>query len=280
MGDIGILVVHGMGTQKADFDDEFKAKLTKELGASMNRIAWEKVHWAPVVAGAETDMWKRVSQDGDLDWRRVRQFFMNYFADALAYQRAGYRRQVDTDPSATYERIQDCVRDALVRLRKQLGGDKPVVVVAHSLGAYIMTSYVYDRQHWNRAKEGDVDDPRGTTLFTRMETLAGLVTHGANLPLFAFATTKPKTIDFPGVALPPPIAARAAWLNFYDPDDVLGWPLKHVYDEPASTIARIVDTPVNVGGLLTSWNPMAHTAYWTDKDFVQPVAQFLESLLP
>lgn len=38
------------------------------------------------------------------------------------------------------------------------------------------------------------------------------------------------------------------------------------------------DVPVNAGGLLTSWNPGSHIAYWTDNDVTVPVAEKLATL--
>jgi hypothetical protein len=35
------------------------------------------------------------------------------------------------------------------------------------------------------------------------------------------------------------------------------------------------DREINVGGILTSWNPMSHSEYWTNGDFTGPVAEFI-----
>ena len=274
MKELGVLVIHGMGDETPDFDEGIRSKLEAKLGAAtFARIAWQPVHWAPEVAPAQRDMWDAVRVDADLDWKPVRRFFLDYFADALAYQRYGYRREADS----TYERIQDVVHSALVDLDAKLGPDRPLVVLAHSLGAYVITSYTWDRQRWD-ASTGV--DPRGTSGFTRMEHLAGIVTFGCNLPFFAFGAKVPKTIKFPGAALPTHLAATARWLNFYDADDVLGWPIKNVYVEPQETIDLITDYQVNVGiPLLQSSNPLSHLGYWKDNDMVGPVAEYLQSVL-
>ncbi|HSX82661.1 MAG TPA: hypothetical protein VLQ80_29380 [Candidatus Saccharimonadia bacterium] len=39
------------------------------------------------------------------------------------------------------------------------------------------------------------------------------------------------------------------------------------------------DLEINVGNLLTAWNPIAPTAYWTDNDFTKPVAQLIRDLV-
>ena len=34
-----------------------------------------------------------------------------------------------------------------------------------------------------------------------------------------------------------------------------------------------------VHGILTSWNPLSHSEYWTDDNFTEPVAEFLKSFI-
>lgn len=65
----------------------------------------------------------------------------------------------------------------------------------------------------------------------------------------------------------------AKWLNYYDPDDVLGYPLKPINAEYRKVVSK--DIAINTGGILTSWNPMAHNGYWTDNDFTKPVAKYI-----
>ncbi|NIQ25048.1 MAG: hypothetical protein GTN88_00295, partial [Gammaproteobacteria bacterium] len=69
----------------------------------------------------------------------------------------------------------------------------------------------------------------------------------------------------------------ASWLNFFDPDDVLGYPLKPLSPEYRRAVSR--DITINVGGIAASWNPLSHSKYWTDNDFTKPVAKFIDKLL-
>jgi hypothetical protein len=70
--------------------------------------------------------------------------------------------------------------------------------------------------------------------------------------------------------------AKGGWINFYDQDDVIGYPLRTI--NPAYKSAVKEDRAVNVGGLLSSWNPTAHTEYWTDSDVLGPIAEELATL--
>ena len=135
-----------------------------------------------------------------------------------------------------------------------------------------MSSYIYDLQKPRNRRAG-------TVKFQQMQTVAGFITFGCNIPLFTFRFQKDdiKPIKFPGAGLSAANKDRARWLNFYDPDDVFGYPLK-----PINTAYRKVvnkDIPINVGGIISSWNPLSHGKYWTDNDFTKPVTKFINSFL-
>jgi hypothetical protein len=115
-----------------------------------------------------------------------------------------------------------------------------------------------------------------------------MVTFGCNIPLFSLAYPVVKPINLPGKGIKKPSLIKASkWLNFLDPDDVLGWPLKPLYEknldkltpQQKKTVARIEDDDINVGSLVTSWNPAAHLGYWTDNDFTKPVSKYLRQVV-
>ena len=113
--------------------------------------------------------------------------------------------------------------------------------------------------------------------FKRMERLAGMITFGCNIPLFTFAHHTVVPITFPAAQLSPSVKAKARWFNFYDPDDVLGYPLRPINSAYRNVVNK--DIAINVGGLFSSWNPLSHGAYWTDNNFTKPVARFISSIL-
>ncbi len=59
---------------------------------------------------------------------------------------------------------------------------------------------------------------------------------------------------------------------------MLAWRVKQLCPEYEAN-NQIADRPINVGGLLTSWNPASHSEYWTDNDFTEPVAEQIVSVL-
>ena len=63
------------------------------------------------------------------------------------------------------------------------------------------------------------------------------------------------------------------WGHFYDENDVCGFPLRTLNSQYREKVKA--DVAVNVGGLLTSWNPASHFGHWGDKDIVRPMAKAL-----
>jgi len=265
--EIGILVIHGIGVQEKNFADGFIDKVNgrlKDVGVLPEAVAWEPAFWADLLTKNEDDLWKKLSAPYDLGWVKVRKFVINVLADAVAYQRDP---EEDED---MYKRIHARIREHLAHLRTSLGDqDKPLIIIAHSLGSVIASNYTWDAQRQNKYS-------LGANSFERMETLASLVTFGSNIPLFTLALSDPKPIEFPPAQLPANLKAAAKWLNFFDPDDVLGYPLKPLSPSYGETVSA--DIEVNVGGLFTSWNPISHTEYWTDDNFTKPVAALIRDV--
>jgi pimeloyl-ACP methyl ester carboxylesterase len=266
--EIGILVIHGIGIQDKNFANGLIDKVNGSLknnGVTPGAVAWEPAFWADLLTKNEEELWKGLSAQHNLSWVKVRQFVINVLADALAYQR---NPEEDQD---MYKRIHARIREHLAHLRTSLGDqDNPLIVIAHSLGSVIASNYTWDAQTWNKYSLGD--NP-----FERMETLASLVTFGSNIPLFTLALPDPKAIEFPPAQLPENLKAAAKWLNFFDPDDVLGYPLKPL--SPSYGKAVNEDIEVNAGSWITSWNPISHTEYWTNGDFTKRVAALISDVV-
>jgi len=75
----------------------------------------------------------------------------------------------------------------------------------------------------------DKDKPENS--FESMQNLAGIITFGCNIPLFTFAYNHVKPIEFPPSNLDSKLKQKAKWINYYDSDDILGYPLKPINAE-------------------------------------------------
>jgi len=273
-GKIGVLIIHGMGRQPEEFSTGLRDELQDRLGNLASRFKWEDIYWAEELEKREKNLWNIMrnaenedKQPIDLDWVPLRKFVVHYFGDALAYQRD------ISKPQSAYALIHKLISGSIDTLNNELNdSDAPIIVLAHSLGAHIMSNYIWDQQH-------DTGLP-----FTPIPNLLAMITFGCNIPLFSLAFPVAKPINLPGEGITNPSQIKVSkWQNFLDSDDVLGWPLKPLYKKNLNklspkqkkTVSRIVDHEISVGSIFTSWNPGAHTDYWTDDDFTVPVATYL-----
>ena len=89
----------------------------------------------------------------DLDWRRVREFVVHNFGDAVAYQRDSVRE------GSAYTAVHRIISSRLRALKTALADrTAPIMVVAHSLGAHMMSNYIWDRQRRRRGEPDALED--------------------------------------------------------------------------------------------------------------------------
>ena len=184
-----------------------------------------------------------------------------------------------------------------------------MILIGHSLGCHIISSFIWDVntiKNWDEerlASEGEeirefADYLRNGSPFRRLDTLAGLVMMGSNMPLFTF-TFGPSRImpitssrhpdgvpAFPGKHLDAATRERARWLNFYSRNDLLGYPLKPLNDAYANE-PLLEDIEVASEGPLFRAagyvsQPLvaysAHTGYWNNRRVIRGAADLITSV--
>jgi hypothetical protein len=284
--EIGVLIVHGMGTPAPSYAEGLVERLTAALGPAAARVRFEACHWSPILQPAQDRVWARLRAGGArMDQQWARRWLVSALGDPAGYL-SGYLQ----DGEPVYARVHEAVRAALARLAGRLAraDATPLVVLAHSLGSVIVSNYVWNEQRASgevrpAASPGGDAPPAarraavGRTPFERMETLTTLVTYGSNIPLFVPPVERLECIRLPRATLPARYRAVARWLNVYDPDDLLGYPLATLWDDTKGT--RITDVTVDAGPFLASGTPFAHTFYNSDRDFVALVARELATVL-
>ena len=276
---LAIAVVHGIGKQEPDFWKPMAKDLTARFAdaagitkkAAAEALVFEPVFWAPVLAKKEGMLWSRLLEGGELDFLSLRRFMVEFAADAIAYQpRPG--------EGAVYEDVHAVFAEAMAQLAVRAGPSAPLVVISHSLGTVVASNYIYDLQKTfpavgvgrndlipkkAREKIGDTPLEHGTTL-------AWLVTMGSPIALWSLRYAEfgvPVAVPAPGFRAVHP-ALKCGWINFFDEDDVIGYPLKSIYGD-----AILLDRQVNSGGLLASWNPLSHNGYWDDEDVTRKISK-------
>ncbi len=266
---LAVGVIHGMGSQEDDFAEPLREELTErfqDLGGEPDDLVFEPIYWAPVLNKNERDLWNKVTKRHDLDYTRLRRFVINALGDAIAYQplKPGAKKTQNV-----YRQIHEVLRQSLHQLSLRAGKNAPLVLLAHSLGSVIVSNY-----WWDMWKKGTAPNP-----LEGGETLAGLVTFGSPLAVWSLRYEGfGKPIKFPHPKLKthyPRVTPK--WLNYFDEDDILAYPLKDLNNDYKKIVTR--DIPISVGGLFSGWNPLSHNGYWTDNDFTKPVTRLLHEIL-
>ena len=273
---LAVLAVHGMGDTELQFDRKLKSAIRKRLTAqAWSRVSWNRVYYQPVLQKNQKRVMDATLRMADVDWIKLRRFVLYGFSDAAGMEARPYAR------NSVYQKIQEVVLEALDQafdaLEEPTG---PVVVIANSLGCQVISNYIWDAQRRSCGAgvfRSDSRNPIGQRSakdkFRRLKTLRYLFTSGCNIPIFIAGKPenkiKPITVGSRGW--------NFRWENYYDPDDVLGWPLRPINARYRAAVA--VERPINAGGPLNSWSPMSHGAYWTDSDFLDPVEKGIRTLL-
>lgn len=284
---LAVLLIHGMGHPAPDFADDLIARLTHALGADARRVRFAPYHWSPILQWAQDRVWRRMEAGGArMDGRWARRWIVSALGDPAGYL-SGYLQDGHPVHLRVHERLRDTLGGLAERLERP--DETPLAVLAHSLGAVVVSNYVWNEE---RAAEEVRPGPSATlggalgevlrlavgrTPFERMETLTTLVTYGANVPVFLPPVERLACIRFPRPGLPERLRAVARWTNVYDPDDWLGYPLAGLWDDTHGTV--IHDVTLDVGGFPVSATPFSHTRYDQDAGFVGLVADQLAAVL-
>ncbi|TMV08828.1 hypothetical protein FGK63_06820 [Ruegeria sediminis] len=277
---MAVVVIHGMGSQFSGveqpssaltFSRELHKRVERFVGADMGEVAWREVVWAHVLQGRQKEYLRKIKRRTGYD--DVREFVVRNLSDAASY------RQTPDGTDKTYEAIHAQVDRVMEDVRVQVGDQAPVLLLAHSLGGHIMSNYIYDLQRHLL----DTGQTLHSTPVRNMQTVAGIMTFGCNIPIFLFAYPEASITPIapPNSALPQGLRFQTWWYNFFDKHDVLGYPLRDcapAYDLLVAS-REIRDVSINSGNIFTSWNPLSHNGYWKDPDLYEPVGRMIRNML-
>ncbi|WP_426449557.1 chemotaxis protein [Paenibacillus sp. S-38] len=267
---LAVLIVHGMGQQKETYADELKEQLadayrlrSEDPEAASTHLCMEAVQWSHVFESGEEELFDRLVSRHDLRYQGLRRFIIHYLADAIAYQ------PVET-AEHNYDAVHHTISRSLQRLSERCGPAAPLCVIAHSLGAVIASNYFYDLQYGVRPPAAEADTPMELG-----DTLALFYSIGTTLPLWSLRYRNfNRPISVPSRrlhSLHPAVAGE--WVNFYDKDDILGYPLRSI--DPAYEEAVREDYEVRISDWLRGWNPLCHSEYLRSPEVIGRMADGL-----
>lgn len=283
-----VLIVHGVGAQQPHYAqpiiNDLRGRCADLIGsrsdapaAPRDQFIFRAVHWADVLQPQQLRLWYAMTADHSLRYGRLRRYLIEFAGDAIAYQITSHDREV-------YDAVHNRLAAGLKTLVKKDGAPPaaPLAIIAHSLGTVIASNFIWDlqRHHYVRRFSNAEMTP-----IEHGETLARLFTMGSPIPLWSLRFRHPPfgvpiTMPDPGIWRHYPAARcpdlTGQWLNFFDADDVIACPLKPLNNAYREMVTA--DIAVNVGSPLTSWNPLSHNGYWTDRDVTVPIARSLADL--
>ena len=275
MSKVALLTIHGMGEQPLDYADDMRRALSHRMGAAFSDVDVHSVYYQHLLKPNELDVWNRTRERSTVRYEQLRKFILFGFADA-----AGLENRKEYDNSV-YEQAQMEIARALLAILANRGPDTPIVLLAHSLGCQVMSSFIYDAQKragggavaagiWKPGRMADSLTAEQRK-FLQCGTVRTFVTTGCNIPVFVSAHQR---MDVKPIIKPNP---AFTWLNLYDPDDALGWPLQPLEGGYETLVEdRVVNAGQGILDFMTkSWNPLSHTAYWTDDEIIKPLASLL-----
>ncbi|UOR10547.1 chemotaxis protein [Halobacillus amylolyticus] len=271
---LAVAILHGAGTPEEHFAEKMIGKIYKNFAKKLKiknpekELVFEPVYWSSIFEAGENRLWERLQKGTDLDYVRLRRFAVEFLADAVAYQPTSVA-------DSNYDKVHALLAQSLNKLQEKTGPNAPLCVISHSLGSIVASNYFYDLQF---KQENIGDHTRRSTSNTGLEqgkTLALFYTMGSPMALWSL-----RFIDFGfPIHVPSPSIKKyysnlqGEWLNFYDKDDILAYPLKGLNDHYQTFVTK--DIQVNAGGLLTSWTPFSHSKYDTDKDVITSIVDGL-----
>ena len=274
---LAILAIHGMGETPPTFADEISQQLKFMLGQNRwNQIYFNKIYYQGIIQGNQKNIWDAMRAVG-LRWKPLREKMMYAFSDPATIEHGA------SSPDSIYLHVQRVITKALRDARAALvDADAPIVIIAQSLGGHVISNYIWDAQAQAKGKKviGVWRDDINSLLnsgsqqeidFMRLRTLRFIFTTGCNIPLFVAGQNAIVAIDKPD-----PIR-DFDWLNFYDRDDVLGWPLKPL--SPSYDLTVTEDINIEVGPIATGATPLSHLYYWQDGQFLGTVETLMRNLL-
>jgi hypothetical protein len=285
MPQAALLTVHGMGETPRDYAEKLFQAVAARLGPLSGQVDFRSIYYQDILKPNQETVWARVSDTTRLHYADLRRFLLFGFGDAAGLEN---RKEID---GSVYELAQAAIARQLLGVARHDPSTR-VVFLAQSLGCQVLSSYIYDAQ---KALAGgqvlagvwkDVDAWAMRALGARLSdsdrrfmagaTCSAFVTTGCNIPIFCAAH---KQMDIKPIARPTP---GFEWINLYDPDDALGWPLQPLSPGYAELVD---DRAINAGQgvvtwILKSWNPLSHMAYWGDAQVLDAVTQRLRLGIP
>ncbi len=296
-----VLVIHGAGPQKSDFDHTFRQELVKYLdkkgpkackGRWTDLIQFRTVLYAPIGDFEKRDLWRRIypEKPGFWGFGGVRERIYDPISDLLYYQSTKGGREIRNTlrtevTAAGHELRQDdpdwpMTPEAWQALGREQAAAKwietPAVyitIVAHSMGTLVSydVAYGYAQEIEQMFKyfQGELDSFNWPPVCCYKIGLLNYYTTGSPLAFFALQRPDARGRTEAHIERPPVLDHETGeWVNFLDPQDVAAYPLEGVYDPEVVQKAKLRDQATK-----RDFDPLSAHDYWDDDVVIETIGQ-------
>ena len=281
-----LIYIHGVGGQsKTKFDkdvDKLKDRILDEDESLKNEVIFQGVYYHDLLQSRQEDYFDKIEKKVDKD--SIREQILYKVGDAFAHENKSHLQD------SKYQQIQHKVYEGIKEAYKTAGDENAeVVILAHSLGAQIISSYIWDAQKKNagdnvsggvfKFQYNNIDGIENDQQTLRK--LKSFITIGCNIPIFVSSQDSVQSIYSNNEQLLSEnknnLGYDFNWVNMYEADDILGWPLQTLGDYynkdlfGASYTDAVKDIKVDTSESLF----FAHTGYKKDSDVIEKIVEEL-----
>lgn len=253
---IVILSVPGIGTKKPGYSENFEKDVRRFTVSTIeNNIRFvETMPFSIDIDQNQNNLFRRLDAVNKLGGIfSLRKFAMEAFGDAVTFERDALSQ------NSNYKRIHTYLKNQIEQINELLEEGDIFVILAASMGVHVLSTYIWDADN-NKGIFEQIPAQANQNL----RNLNFLATIGCNIPLFVSGLPETQIVAFDKRN------EHFSWDNFYDRDDILGWPLKQLSE---SYNALVSDHEINTGLYIGS-----HVKYWDDNDFTKPFSEKLIQL--
>lgn len=268
---VALLTIHGMGDTPKNYHTLFLERIKKQMGENWKQVEFESIYYQDILQFNQTEIFRKMKVL--TRWDGLREFVLYNLSDAATMD---FRRW---EKNSLYHQTQKRIWDILKKIYKRYDEQKmPVVILAYSLGCHVLSNYIWDSQQkepssgvWKYENIKMLD--KKEKKFLQLKSMSKLITIGCNIPIFVagYKNIKPfKSLN-----------KKFQWINLYDKDDILGWPLEPL-SKPYKKLVQDISINANENTkdlLLKSWNPLSHESYFGDGQVIKTVENALSEFI-
>ncbi len=278
-----------------------KRSLIKNRPDLNGKIEIKPIRYSDILQQRQSDVWERMRSAGDdfgrgfgslrnlsrYIWLNLRRFLIfNITSGFLVNHQAAVSGSVY---KKVMHRFKDEIIDGWEKIPAEDRESTVVVVLADALGGHLISNYIWDVQCVladDCTTESNLLDGLDPSLIkiVSLQKIDLLVTTGCSIPLFISGFPEIQAIENNRLGY------RFRWLNIYDDDDLMGWPLQPLgayFDEGRrgrSYADLVEDVQMNAHGGLRGYfmkglNPYTHWEYLETGSIKQRLAQEIGRLL-